>query len=83
MELVSDSQVTVKGINEWLPNWIRQQFKKTKNVDLWKTYLEASKEHTVVATWVRGHSGHPENELCDELAREQALRLHGALHGDS
>ena len=73
--IISDSQITVKGINEWLPNWIRQDFKKTKNSDLWREYLEVSWPHLVTAEWVRGHNGHPENELCDTLAREQAEAL--------
>ena len=73
--VISDSQITVKGINEWLPNWIRQDFKKTKNSDLWREFIEVSKPHKVIAEWVRGHSGHPENELCDRLAREQAKKL--------
>lgn len=73
--VVSDSQITVKGINEWLYNWIAQDFKKTKNSDLWREFIEVSKSYTVTAEWVRGHNGHPENELCDRLAREQAEKL--------
>lgn len=76
--VVSDSQITVRGINEWLTNWISQDFKKTKNSDLWREYIEVSKPHKVTAEWVRGHNGHPENELCDQLAREQAEKLEGA-----
>jgi len=75
ISIVSDSQITVRGINEWLSKWILQDFKKTKNVDLWKEYLEVSKEHMVTAQWVKAHNGHPENELCDKLARAEAERL--------
>jgi ribonuclease HI len=75
VEIVSDSSYVVKAINEWLAGWVAKEFKKVKNVDLWQEYLEVSKPHTVKATWVRGHNGHPQNERCDELAREQANRF--------
>ena len=74
VEIISDSSYVVKGINEWLVNWIKRDFKKVKNPDLWKDYIEVSKSHTVVATWVRGHNGHIENERCDKLARDEAER---------
>lgn len=72
VEIISDSSYVVKGINEWLVSWIKRDFKKVKNIDLWKEYIEVSREHKVEATWVRGHDGHVENERCDELARSQA-----------
>jgi len=74
VEIVSDSSYVTKGINEWLENWIKKDFKKVKNVDLWKEYIEVSKPHKIHATWVRGHDGHIENERCDLLAREEAQR---------
>ncbi|MCD6433419.1 MAG: ribonuclease HI [Sulfurimonas sp.] len=72
VEIISDSSYVVKGINEWLISWIKRDFKKVKNIDLWKEYIEVSQKHKVVATWVRGHDGHIENERCDELARNEA-----------
>ena len=72
VEIISDSSYVVKGINEWLRNWIKRDFKKVKNPDLWKEYIEVSKPHAINATWVRGHNGHVENERCDELARAEA-----------
>jgi ribonuclease HI len=75
ISIVSDSSYVVKAINEWLDGWIAKDFKKVKNVDLWKEYLEVSKPHHITATWVRGHNGHPQNERCDILAREQANRF--------
>ena len=74
VEVVSDSSYVTKGISEWLDGWIKKDFKKVKNVDLWKEYIEVSKPHKVKTTWVRGHNGHPENERCDTLAREEAQR---------
>jgi len=72
VEIVSDSSYVVKAINEWLNNWIKKDFKKVKNIDLWKEYLDVSSQHKIKATWVRGHNGHKENERCDELAKNEA-----------
>ncbi len=74
VEIVSDSSYVVKAINEWLDGWIKKDFKKVKNIDLWKEYIEVSKPHKIKATWVRGHNGHDENERCDKLARDEAER---------
>jgi ribonuclease HI len=74
VSVVSDSSYVVKGINEWLKGWIKKEFKGVKNPDLWLLFLEVSRIHKVDATWVRGHNGHPENERCDILAKEEALK---------
>jgi len=79
VEVISDSSYVVKAINEWLEGWVKKGFKKVKNVDLWESYLEASESHNVHGTWVRGHNGHPENERCDELARDEAERIKATL----
>ena len=81
VEVISDSSYVVKAINEWLDGWVRKNFKKVKNVDLWKEYLEVSKTHRVHGTWVRGHNGHPENERCDQLAREEAEKIKLKIEG--
>ncbi len=75
VEIISDSSYVVKGINEWLESWIRRDFKKVKNPDLWREYIEASKPHKINAIWVRGHNGHIENERCDILAKQEAQRM--------
>ena len=75
VEVISDSSYVVKAINEWLDGWVRKNFAKVKNVDLWEAYLEAASTHNVRGTWVRGHNGHPENERCDELARDEEERI--------
>ena len=72
VEIISDSSYVVRGINEWLDGWIKKDFKKVKNIDLWKEYIEVSKLHNIKGTWVRGHNGHEENERCDKLARDEA-----------
>jgi ribonuclease HI len=74
VEIISDSSYVVKAINEWLDGWIKRDFKKVKNIDLWKEYIEVSRPHKIKATWVRGHNGHDENERCDKLARDEAIR---------
>jgi len=75
VEVVSDSSYVIKAINEWLEGWVRKDFKKVKNPDLWREYLEVSSPHTIHGTWVRGHDGHPQNERCDKLARQEAERI--------
>ncbi len=74
VEVVTDSSYVANAINSWLEGWVKKEFKKVKNVDLWKEYLEVSKPHKIKATWVRGHSGHPQNERCDSLAVAEAKK---------
>jgi len=73
VRLTTDSQYVQKGITEWLSGWKRRGWKTAakqpvKNVDLWKRLDAAVSEHDIHWEWVRGHSGHPENELADQLA---------------
>ena len=75
VEITSDSSYVVKGINEWLKNWIKKDFKGIKNPDLWKEYIKVSSHHDIKAFWVKGHDGHKENELCDKIAKEEATRI--------
>lgn len=72
VELVSDSSYVVKGINEWLAGWVKKEFAKVKNPDLWREYIEVAKPHKVRALWVKGHAGHAENERCDTIAKQEA-----------
>ena len=79
VDIISDSSYVVKGINEWLVNWIKRDFKKVKNPDLWREYLEVARGHKIHAIWVRGHDGHVENERCDILAKEAAQKAKDLL----
>jgi len=79
VDITSDSSYVVKGINEWLAGWVRKDFKKVKNPDLWKEYLEVAKGHDITAFWVRGHAGHEENEKCDKIARGEAEQIQNAV----
>ena len=72
--LYTDSQYVRDGITKWIEGWKRKGWttadrKPVKNVDLWQRLDAARLPHTVVWHWVRGHSGHPENERVDQLAR--------------
>jgi ribonuclease HI len=71
--ITTDSQYVMKGITEWLADWKRRGWKTAarkpvKNADLWQRLDELAQGHDVRWQWVRGHSGHPENERADELA---------------
>ncbi|HEX9023850.1 MAG TPA: ribonuclease HI [Geobacteraceae bacterium] len=75
VELTTDSQYLVKGMNEWLPGWIRKGWVNSKkepvlNRDLWERLLALSRQHRIKWSWIKGHAGHAENERCDELARQ-------------
>lgn len=78
VDLTTDSQYVKNGINQWIHNWRKNgwktsQKKAVKNADLWKRLDTLVNKHKVNWHWVKGHSGHPENERCDTLAREAAM----------
>ena len=73
--LISDSSYVIKGINEWLEGWKRKNFAKVKNPEMWQRYLDVAKIHKVHGIWVRGHDGHAENEMCDQIAKEEATKI--------
>ena len=75
IDLYTDSQYVQKGISEWIVGWERRGWKRAdkkpvKNLDLWQQLALLAKQHTVRWHWVRGHSGHVENERVDQLANE-------------
>jgi ribonuclease HI len=74
VRLHTDSLYLRDGITRWLPQWRARGWKTAdkkpvKNVDLWQRLEAARAPHQVEFLWVRGHSGHPENERADALAR--------------
>jgi ribonuclease HI len=73
--VISDSSYVIRGMNEWIEAWVKRDFAKVKNPDLWRDYLVVSKPHSITGVWVRGHDGHPENERCDQIAREEAEKF--------
>lgn len=73
-----DSQYVRQGITEWMPNWVRRGWKTAaggavKNRDLWERLYAACQRHHIDWRWVKGHSGDPDNERVDVLARTAAL----------
>ncbi len=73
--LTTDSQYVRQGITAWMKNWKKNGWKTSakkpvKNVDLWKSLDEQASRHNVSWHWVKGHSGHRENEIADELANQ-------------
>nr|WP_228703768.1 ribonuclease HI [Kangiella sediminilitoris] len=81
VELTTDSVYVKNGINQWLKGWKAKGWKTAgkkpvKNKDLWQQLDEQVSKHDINWHWVKGHSGHPENEIADELANlgvEKAL----------
>ena len=73
--LTTDSTYVKNGINQWIHNWKKNGWKTAakkpvKNVDLWQRLDQAIAEHDVSWAWVKGHSGHRENEIADQLAND-------------
>jgi ribonuclease HI len=72
--LTTDSKYVCDSVTKgWVYNWQRKNWMKDKNTpvpntDLWKQLLPLLERHNVEFVWVKGHAGHPENELCDRLA---------------
>lgn len=73
--VITDSQYVKNGMQQWIHSWKRNGWrtaarKPVKNVDLWQQLDELVTQHKVSWQWVRGHSGHEENERADELANK-------------
>ncbi|MGA0805220.1 MAG: ribonuclease HI [Pseudohongiellaceae bacterium] len=73
VRVVTDSKYVIQGITEWLPNWKQRGWrtaakKPVINSELWMQLDELVAQHAVQWEWVKGHSGHPENEMADALA---------------
>tara|TARA_B100001250_G_scaffold23048_1_gene19371 strand:- start:1010 stop:1492 length:483 start_codon:yes stop_codon:yes gene_type:complete len=67
--IYSDSKYVVDAINkQWVFNWEKIKYKKKKNKDLWKRFLQGYKNHNITMKWLKGHAGHTQNERCDYLA---------------
>jgi ribonuclease HI len=83
--LHTDSQYVRQGITQWMANWLRRGWKTAsgdpvKNRDLWERLHAATGRHVIDWRWVKGHSGDPDNERVDVLARDEAVRFkHSAV----
>ena len=75
LTIVTDSNYVKDGITKWIHGWKRNGWrsaakKPVKNAELWQRLDEATHRHDITWEWIRGHTGHPENERADELARQ-------------
>ena len=75
VSITTDSRYLMDGIQQWLPNWKQNGWKTSakkpvKNDDLWRQLDKLVEDHNVTWKWVKGHSGHEENERVDQLANE-------------
>ena len=80
VDLTTDSQYVRQGITEWMPNWVRRNWKTAggdpvKNRDLWERLHAATGRHQIEWRWVKGHNGDPDNERVDQMARDAAIRV--------
>lgn len=80
VDLYTDSNYLRQGMQTWLAqwkknNWRNSQREPVKNIDLWKMLDELASVHTIHWHWVKGHSGHPENDRADALANEAIVEL--------
>ena len=83
VRITTDSTYVMKGCTEWMmgwkkKNWINSQRKEVKNKDLWMQLDELLGLHEIEWNWVKGHSGHPENERVDELANQGIDEMPGS-----
>lgn len=75
INIYSDSKYVIDSITKkWVFNWEKKNFKGKKNPDLWRRYLDIESKFNLNLIWVKGHDGHPENEKCDLLAVEAAIK---------
>jgi len=80
ISLYSDSKYVIDGITKWVDGWqkrgwINASKQPVRNKDLWHELIAATKPHQIEWNWIRGHSGHPENERADLLAVAAAEKI--------
>ncbi len=86
VELHTDSKYVMQGITEWIRGWkargwLTADKKPVKNDDLWKRLDAARLRHEVTWKWVKGHSGHPQNDHADRLANRGIDELKASAGG--
>lgn len=80
LKIVTDSEYVAKGVTQWMKGWIKNGWKTAakkpvKNQEFWMEINQLLQGRKYSFEWVRGHSGHPENERCDDLARDAITQL--------
>ena len=79
--LYTDSRYVMDGIEKWIAQWKQNGWRTAnkkspvKNIELWQKLDELQAKHEIRWVWVKGHAGHPENERCDSLARNEAQKF--------
>ena len=78
IDLYTDSKYVIDGITKWVDGWVRRGWKTAgkkpvRNEDLWRALMAESDRHDIRWHWVKGHSGHAENERVDQLASDAAI----------
>lgn len=73
IRIYTDSEYVRNAVEKrWVFGWEKKGFAGKKNADLWERFLRSYRQHQVSLVWVKGHAGIPENERCDQLAKEAA-----------
>lgn len=85
VNIVTDSQYVKNGMTQWMADWQKNHFytkskKPVKNIDLWQALSDLANLHQIQWHWVKGHSGHPENTLVDNLANQAIDQLLAELN---
>ena len=83
--ITTDSSYVVKGMTEWIRDWITKGWKNSQkkdvlNRDLWERLLKAAEPHEIEWHWVRGHNGHADNERCDRIACQEIKKYKKTHH---
>ncbi len=78
--LYTDSKYVVEGIKSWIKNWVKNNWKTSSKKEvshksMWQEIYKLMQKHKINPIWVKGHSGHKENELCDKIAKKEAQKL--------
>lgn len=86
--VTTDSEYLIKGVTQWSRNWVRngwrtRENKEVMNRDLWERLLALFQVHEVTFEHVRGHTGHPQNEICDTLCTQAMMAAHKAILSNS
>ncbi len=69
IHIFTDSKYVSDAVNQnWIAGWVKRGFKNVKNPDLWQRIIPLLKIHNPTFHWIKGHAGHPENQICDQLA---------------
>ena len=80
VHIVTDSKYVMNGVQDWMPRWKQNNWrtaakKPVANKELWLELDALCQSHHTSWEWVKGHSGHPMNERCDELASREAANI--------